>query len=198
MQEAFLTLWERWDTIDRIDDPTGYLFRVALNGFRMRARAARRAARRLVADRPVVRPVRRGRPAGGRPQHAPLACPRANAPPSSCSTSTATARRMRPRSCGSVPPPCERSPPRAEPCCEPLEARMAELKEVFEMTTKQVEPDLDFVEGPGAQAGADAPASQDRRVRSRRRDRVWRRSCWSWRCGLGENTTTPADERRRR
>jgi RNA polymerase sigma factor (sigma-70 family) len=49
MQEAFLTLWERWDTIDRIEDPTGYLFRVALNGSRMRARAARRAARRLVA-----------------------------------------------------------------------------------------------------------------------------------------------------
>jgi RNA polymerase sigma factor (sigma-70 family) len=48
MQEAFLTLWERWDTIERIDDPTGYLFRVALNGSRMRARAARRAARRLV------------------------------------------------------------------------------------------------------------------------------------------------------
>jgi RNA polymerase sigma factor (sigma-70 family) len=48
MQEAFLTLWERWDTIDRIDDPTGYLFRVALNGSRMRARAARRATRRLV------------------------------------------------------------------------------------------------------------------------------------------------------
>ena len=47
MQEAFLTLWERWDTIDRIDDPTGYLFRVALNGSRMRARAARRASRRL-------------------------------------------------------------------------------------------------------------------------------------------------------
>ncbi len=49
MQEAFLTLWERWDTIDRIDDPIGYLFRVALNGSRMRARAARRAARRVVA-----------------------------------------------------------------------------------------------------------------------------------------------------
>lgn len=48
MQEAFLTMWERWDTIDRIDDPVGYLFRVALNGARMRARAARRAARRLM------------------------------------------------------------------------------------------------------------------------------------------------------
>ncbi len=47
-QEAFLKLWERWDRIDRIDDPKAYLFRVALNGFRMRARAARRATRRLV------------------------------------------------------------------------------------------------------------------------------------------------------
>jgi RNA polymerase sigma factor (sigma-70 family) len=48
MQDAFLKLWERWDQIDRIDDPTAYLFRVALNGFRMRTRAAVRAARRLV------------------------------------------------------------------------------------------------------------------------------------------------------
>ena len=48
MQDAFLKLWERWDRIDRIDDPRAYLFRVALNGFRMRTRAARRAARRLV------------------------------------------------------------------------------------------------------------------------------------------------------
>ena len=36
MQDAFLRLWERWDEIGRIEDPTGYLFRVALNGFRMR------------------------------------------------------------------------------------------------------------------------------------------------------------------
>src|SRR5688500_3138250 len=48
MQDAFLKLWERWDRIDRIDDPTAYLFRVALNGSRMRARAARRAGRRLI------------------------------------------------------------------------------------------------------------------------------------------------------
>jgi RNA polymerase sigma factor (sigma-70 family) len=56
MQEAFLALWERWDTIDRIHDPTGYLFRVALNRFRMRARAARRTARRLVAIDPSYDP----------------------------------------------------------------------------------------------------------------------------------------------
>ena len=46
MQDAFLKLWERWDQIHTIDDPTGYLFRVALNGFRMRRRHAAVAIRR--------------------------------------------------------------------------------------------------------------------------------------------------------
>jgi RNA polymerase sigma factor (sigma-70 family) len=45
MQDAFLKLWERWDSIETIEDPTAYLFRTALNGFRMRARRARLAAR---------------------------------------------------------------------------------------------------------------------------------------------------------
>ena len=48
MQDAFLKLWERWDRIDRIDDPVAYLFRSALNGFRMRIRRTRMAARRLM------------------------------------------------------------------------------------------------------------------------------------------------------
>ena len=47
MQDAFLKLWERWGEIDRIDDPTAYLFRVALNGFRMRRRRAAMAIRKL-------------------------------------------------------------------------------------------------------------------------------------------------------
>ena len=45
-QEAFMKLWERWGSIDQIEDPTGYLFRVALNGFRMRRRRATMALRR--------------------------------------------------------------------------------------------------------------------------------------------------------
>jgi DNA-directed RNA polymerase specialized sigma24 family protein len=45
MQDAFLKLWEQWDRIESIEDPVAYLFRVALNGFRMRARHARLAAR---------------------------------------------------------------------------------------------------------------------------------------------------------
>ncbi len=56
MQDAFLKLWERWDTIDRIDDPAAYLFRVALNGSRMRARSTRRAARRVVGPSPTPDP----------------------------------------------------------------------------------------------------------------------------------------------
>lgn len=47
MQDAFLRLWERWDRVGEIEDPVGYLFRVALNGFRMRARRAKVAARHL-------------------------------------------------------------------------------------------------------------------------------------------------------
>jgi len=48
MQDAFLKLWERWDSIDRIDDPTGYLFKVALNGFRMRRRRAAMSLRKAI------------------------------------------------------------------------------------------------------------------------------------------------------
>ena len=47
MQDAFLRLWERWEEINRIQDPTAYLFRVALNGFRMRRRRAAVAIRKL-------------------------------------------------------------------------------------------------------------------------------------------------------
>jgi RNA polymerase sigma factor (sigma-70 family) len=47
MQDAFLTMWERWGDLGRIDDVTGYLFRVALNGSRMRWRRAETAKRKL-------------------------------------------------------------------------------------------------------------------------------------------------------
>ena len=51
MQDAFLRLWERWEDIGTIEDPTGYLFRVGLNGFRMRRRRAGMALRKVI---PVV------------------------------------------------------------------------------------------------------------------------------------------------
>jgi len=47
MQDAFLKLWERWDD-PRVSDPTGYLFRVALNGFRSRHRRAAVAIRKAI------------------------------------------------------------------------------------------------------------------------------------------------------
>jgi RNA polymerase sigma factor (sigma-70 family) len=47
MQDAFLTMWERWGDLGRIEDVTGYLFRVALNGSRMRWRRAETAKRKL-------------------------------------------------------------------------------------------------------------------------------------------------------
>jgi RNA polymerase sigma-70 factor (ECF subfamily) len=50
-QDAFLRLWERWDRIDRIADPTAYLFRVALNGFRMQRRRAATALRKRTFSR---------------------------------------------------------------------------------------------------------------------------------------------------
>ena len=55
-QDAFLKLWERWDSVGQLDDPTAYLFTIALNGFRMRVRSARRAARRLVVHDTAIDP----------------------------------------------------------------------------------------------------------------------------------------------
>jgi RNA polymerase sigma-70 factor (ECF subfamily) len=51
-QDAFLKLWERWDRIDTIEDPTAYLFRVALNGFRMWRRHAAVEIRRRLPNGP--------------------------------------------------------------------------------------------------------------------------------------------------
>jgi RNA polymerase sigma factor (sigma-70 family) len=48
MQDAFVALWERWDRVGRMDDPTGYLYRTAMNRHRSGLRRAARAARRVV------------------------------------------------------------------------------------------------------------------------------------------------------
>jgi RNA polymerase sigma-70 factor (ECF subfamily) len=47
MQDAFLRLWERWDRVESLDDPEGYLYRTAMNVFRSRKRRAALALRRL-------------------------------------------------------------------------------------------------------------------------------------------------------
>ena len=54
MQDAFLRLWERWDRVGVMDDPTGYLYRTAMNVFRRRYRRAALAARRAIGAGPGV------------------------------------------------------------------------------------------------------------------------------------------------
>lgn len=44
-QAAFLVVLERWDRVRRYDSPDGYLYRVAMNGFRKRIRRSKRALR---------------------------------------------------------------------------------------------------------------------------------------------------------
>ena len=52
MQDAFLRLYERWDRVRELDDPTGYLYRTAFNVFRRRSRRAAMAARRMLGLAP--------------------------------------------------------------------------------------------------------------------------------------------------
>lgn len=47
-QEAFVRVFERWDRIGGLEDPTGYLFRVSMNLFRSRSRRASLALRRAL------------------------------------------------------------------------------------------------------------------------------------------------------
>jgi RNA polymerase sigma-70 factor, ECF subfamily len=48
VQEAFLQVWERWDRVRDMEDPTGYLYRTALNLHRKRTRRASVAIRRAI------------------------------------------------------------------------------------------------------------------------------------------------------
>ncbi len=59
MQDAFLALWKRWDRIDTIQDPTGYLYRTAMNVFRKQSRRAALALRRALSLAPDPAPSRR-------------------------------------------------------------------------------------------------------------------------------------------
>ena len=56
MQDAFLALWERWDRVGALQDPTGYLYRTAMNVFRKRRRRAALALRRAFSLAPDITP----------------------------------------------------------------------------------------------------------------------------------------------
>jgi RNA polymerase sigma-70 factor (ECF subfamily) len=47
-QDAFVRVFERWDRVGGLDDPTGYLFRVSMNVFRSRTRRASLSLRRAL------------------------------------------------------------------------------------------------------------------------------------------------------
>jgi RNA polymerase sigma-70 factor (ECF subfamily) len=55
-QDAFLKLWERWERVGAMDDPVGYLYRVAMNLARSRYRRILRAARVPLAWERSVEP----------------------------------------------------------------------------------------------------------------------------------------------
>ena len=58
-QEAFIAVYERWDRVGAMEDPTGYLYRTAMNNFRSWRRrsslAAKRAIRLMPTDDSIVR-----------------------------------------------------------------------------------------------------------------------------------------------
>lgn len=51
MQDAFLKVFERWDRVQLMEDPTGYLYRTAFNLFNRRSRRAAMALRRTFGAR---------------------------------------------------------------------------------------------------------------------------------------------------
>jgi RNA polymerase sigma-70 factor (ECF subfamily) len=51
-QDAFLKMWERWETVATLDDPVAYLHRIAINAFRKRLRRTE-VARRLTGRSPA-------------------------------------------------------------------------------------------------------------------------------------------------
>jgi RNA polymerase sigma-70 factor (ECF subfamily) len=52
MQDAYLKVWERWRHVRSLEDPTGYLYRTAMNLYRKRRRRAAVAIRHAIRPRP--------------------------------------------------------------------------------------------------------------------------------------------------
>jgi RNA polymerase sigma factor (sigma-70 family) len=53
VQDAFLSVYERWDRVHAMDDPTGYLYRTAFNAWKKRGRRAARAMRQVLPGGPT-------------------------------------------------------------------------------------------------------------------------------------------------
>lgn len=53
MQDAYLKVWERWHHVRSLGDPTGYLYRTAMNLYRKRRRRAAVAIRHAIRPRPA-------------------------------------------------------------------------------------------------------------------------------------------------
>ena len=53
VQDAFLSLYERWHRAPSWDDPTSYLYRTAFNTWKKRTRRAARAVRNVLSSDPV-------------------------------------------------------------------------------------------------------------------------------------------------
>jgi RNA polymerase sigma-70 factor (ECF subfamily) len=49
MQDAFVKVLQRWDVVQSLTDPTGYLYRTAMNAFRTGYRRGRMAVRRMAS-----------------------------------------------------------------------------------------------------------------------------------------------------
>ena len=92
MQDAFVAVWERWDRVRTMDEPTGYLFRTAMNRYRSRLRRTARATRRAVGAAEGGTRSPRRRSATRWPERSP-GSPNASAPPSSSPSCSATTRR---------------------------------------------------------------------------------------------------------
>jgi RNA polymerase sigma-70 factor, ECF subfamily len=53
-QDAFLKVWERWNHVRGLEDPTGYLYRTGMNLLRNRRRRASLAMRRMIHTSPAM------------------------------------------------------------------------------------------------------------------------------------------------
>lgn len=53
VQDAFLSVYERWDRVSAMGDPTGYLYRTAFNAWKKRGRRVARAMKQVLLRIPV-------------------------------------------------------------------------------------------------------------------------------------------------